>query len=115
LFALLGTACARDEHPEIPALRGTRYLPARRVVQTFCAPCHTSGGHNPRQAEAYRDLHLDSYDEIARRAFLVQKALEIHGAGADMPPRAAAQPAFAERQLLLSWIGRGCPNTPDGH
>jgi mono/diheme cytochrome c family protein len=108
-------ACPRSE-PTITALEGARYLPARAIVHTYCGPCHTRGGrHAKRDQGAYRDLALDTYAAIAARPLVVENALTFHGEHADMPPPLGTwQPSPAERQVLIDWLQRGCPNTPDG-
>jgi uncharacterized membrane protein len=94
---------------------GTRYASAQALLQTYCAPCHTRLGGNSAQHDAHKELQLDTYDQVRARRYLIETALTVHGARADMPPRyAPRQPTASERALLIDWLRRGAPNTPDG-
>jgi uncharacterized membrane protein len=115
LVSLLSAECGTDDEAELFTLEGTEYLPARRIAQTYCGPCHSKGGDDPLPDRAYKGFKLDTYDQMKSRLFLMLNALTIHGTHADMPPPTAKlQPTDAERHLLLDWVERNCPNTPDG-
>jgi uncharacterized membrane protein len=94
---------------------GARYRPAQALIQSYCAPCHTRAGTHPLQRTARAELTLDTYGELRARSYLIEKAVTVHGVRADMPPvEAPRQPAAGERALLIDWLQRGAPNTPDG-
>jgi uncharacterized membrane protein len=118
LAVLVSSECdapTGDAEVELSALEGAEYLPARAITHTYCGPCHIKDGKDPDQPRAYRGFKLDSYDQMKRRLILVRNAITVHGTHADMPPpRAKRQPSAAERQVLVDWVERGCPNTPDG-
>lgn len=112
--ALLACGCGGPENTEMPTMQGGQYLAARMLGNTFCGDCHTKGGKHFRQPDAYLNMQLDFYENWKKRSNLIEVALTVHGTHADMPPPYAPQPSDAERQLLIDWLARGAPNTPDG-
>src|SRR4051812_24333048 len=115
VMAAFSSRCGGESATEMPTMQGGQYLVARTLGNTFCGDCHTMGGKNPRQKDAYKNLQLDLYDTWKKRAGLIATGLTVHGTHADMPPQDAPQPSDADRQLLIDWLERGAPNTPDGH
>jgi uncharacterized membrane protein len=114
VVALALVACDRDP-VDLSTLHGGRFLPAREILHTYCGSCHTKqGGDQRRDLGAYRDLNLDDYQALRPRATLVANALAFHGSSADMPPASARQPSPRERQVVIDWLARGCPNTASG-
>src|SRR6185369_12835436 len=78
-------SCDSPDRPAAPepaamsALEGAAYLPARAIVHTYCAPCHTATGRDPSQARGYEEIKLDTYDQMKHRNVLVTNALTFHG------------------------------------
>jgi uncharacterized membrane protein len=118
LVALLSGECdtASDEAvADLSTLRRAEYLPARSITHTYCGPCHSKEGKDRDQECAYREFELDTYEQMKKQMVLMLNAITIHGTRADMPPATAKrQPSEAERQVLIDWLERDCPNTPDG-
>jgi mono/diheme cytochrome c family protein len=103
------------------AVQGLVYEPAAKIVNRYCADCHTVGGLNPEQPDAWNyAIRLDTYalwdsyptyilEEHLDPVLAAQKSLTL------MPPEHfPLQPTSGERQLLLDWLRRGSPNTVDG-
>jgi hypothetical protein len=99
-----------------PAMRGTSYEPARTFAQTYCTPCHWSEGRHAKQPIAYAVFQVDTYDSWASGHAMVLTALDKWNPGSIvMPPAdAPASPPDDQRGLVLDWVRRGSPNTPDG-
>ena len=103
-------------------MAGTVYLPAFRIVNRYCADCHTAGGKNELQHDTWKyALRLDTYAEWvdARKLLLerlVPETAEAQDPPVDVMPNLAfpLQPTQAERDTLLNWIRAGSPNTPEG-
>jgi hypothetical protein len=84
-------------------------------VQKYCAACHGKDGQDPKQKVAYPAFHVDTYDEWASsRTILLAVLDEWHPDGDVMPPPDALEPSRAERLMILDWIRRSSPNSPDG-
>ena len=104
------------------AIAGTLYLPAFRIVNRYCADCHTAGGNNELQHDTWKyALRLDTYAEwVDARKILLERLVPETAAAQDPPvdvmPNLAFpfQPTQAERDTLLNWIRAGSPNTPMG-
>lgn len=98
------------------ALQGTRFLAGKALINRLCADCHTASGRNPNQARAWQTLPMDTYAQWKKYQSLVAGRLSIsHPGGSPMPPpEFPFQPNSNERGLLLDWISRNSPDTPDG-
>jgi hypothetical protein len=111
-----GGGAKADAPAAEPAMKGTLYEPGRTFVQTYCSPCHWSGGRHAKQAIAYPAFQVDTYDAWATGGTIVPAVLDKWNPdGTVMPPAdAPAEPPDDERRLILDWVRRGSPNTPDG-
>ncbi len=104
------------------AMEGALYAPAFRIVNRYCADCHTLGGKNDLQHDAWNfAVQFDTYSEWVEASKLLKIRLAPELAAAQDPPVAVMpnisfpfQPTQAERDTLLEWIKRGSPNTPSG-
>jgi uncharacterized membrane protein len=97
------------------ALQGVRYEPGRRFVQKYCSGCHWKDGQDPKQRVAYPAFHVDTYDDwAASRTILLAVVDKWNPDGDIMPPLDAVEPPDDERRLILDWIRRNSPNTPEG-
>ena len=111
-----------DDTPLDTAVKGLVYEPAFRIINRYCAECHTEGGLNLRQLDGWTALPLDTYGNwksapdgrniFARRLDSVQARQS--GLERMPPPKFYAQPTQAERDTLLNWLQRGSPNTLNG-
>jgi mono/diheme cytochrome c family protein len=105
------------------ALTDVLYEPARRLVSRSCADCHTKGGHNETQGDAWgHAIRLDTYQEwVDGRGELLERLDPAIAAANDPPLDVMPQAAFrfqltdAERDTLLRWIRRDSPNTESGN
>ena len=103
------------------AVQGLVYDTAYKLINRFCADCHTEVGLNKDQVDAYLALRIDTYaswKEIPSR--IIVSRLDLDSARKDkvdpMPsPAFINQPTPTERRLLLDWLKRGSPNTRDGN
>ncbi len=110
--------------PSVPvdsALDGTHFGPARAFVTRYCADCHTSGGLHRLQPIAYGNtrVKLDTYAGWLSVQNLLLVRLDPAEAAAQglpsMPPEGARFfPTAEERRLMLDWLRKGSPNTPEG-
>ncbi len=104
------------------AIAGTLYPPALRIVNRYCADCHTQGGNNRLQHDAWKyALRLDTYAEwVDARKVLLERLVPETAAAQDPPvdvmPNLSFlnQPTQAERDTLLTWIRAGSRNTVSG-
>jgi len=103
------------------AMQGLVYDTAFKMINRFCADCHTEVGLNREQPDGYLALRVDTYASwkgIPIR--IIMRRLDIDSAAKYaqtlMPPdNFANQPTAAERQLLADWLKRGSPNTVSGN
>jgi hypothetical protein len=128
LFGLALSACASsarsgavgnlgaDASAVEPAMLGTLYEPGRAFGQMYCSPCHWKGGQHPKQSAAYPAFQVDTYELWATGRTIIPAVLDKWNPdGAVMPPpEAPGFPPDDERMLVLDWVRRGSPNTPDG-
>lgn len=104
------------------AMDGTLYAPAFRIVNRYCADCHTIGGKNDLQHDAWKfAVRFDTYSQWAEASKLLKIRLVSELSAAQDPPMDVMpnisfpfQPTQAERDTLLEWINRGSPNTSSG-
>jgi len=105
------------------AVQGLVYDTAYKLINRYCADCHTLGGLNKDQPDAWTyALPLDTYAEWKAAGILdIQYRMDSVLASQLRPPGQIMprtifplQPTAAERQLLLDWIRRGSPNTLTG-
>ena len=99
-----------------PAMWGTLYEPGRTFVQTYCGACHWSDGGHAKQPIAYAVFQVDTYDEWSGYHTMVSTVLDKWSSDGIVmpPPEAPAFPPDDQRRLVLDWVRRGSPNTPDG-
>ncbi|HKP95544.1 MAG TPA: hypothetical protein VJ385_07295 [Fibrobacteria bacterium] len=99
-----------------PALEDCRYAAARAMVERYCADCHGALGRNPSRERAHRILGIDTYaDWMAASRAVPGRVDKDSLEGRIMPPPSfPRQPSDAERRMLVEWVKRGSPNTPDG-
>jgi uncharacterized membrane protein len=122
LLLLLWLGCTTPAATEsvqpsgLAAIDGVAYEPARRFVNSYCAPCHARGGPLPDHMRAYQVLHLDSYqDWKAGKRIILAVIDRWHLDGKIMPPPTApAQPTDDERLQMIDWTQRDAPNSADG-
>ncbi len=103
-------------------MAGTLYPPALRIVNRYCADCHTQGGNNRLQHDAWKyALRLDTYAEwVEARKVLLERLVPETAAAQDPPVDVMPnlffpnQPTQAERDTLLAWIRAGSRNTLSG-
>ena len=104
------------------ALADVAYEPARRLVSRYCADCHTRGGNNREQPDAWKyALRLDTYADWEKGSRVLKVRLDSAASAAEDPPADVMpresfpyQPTQAERDTLLDWLARGSPNTVTG-
>jgi hypothetical protein len=98
------------------AMDGTVYPAGRVFGQTYCSPCHWKGGQHPKQAVAYPAFQVDTYAQWSTGGTIIPAVLDKWKPdGVVMPPpEAPAFPPDDQRMLILDWVRRGSPNTPDG-
>lgn len=106
------------------SLTDVAYLPAQRIVNRYCADCHTQGGRNKDQVDAWKnaDIKLDTHAGWVRAQNTLAIRLEPSLAASQRPfpldpmpkPSHPFQPTRAERDTLLAWLKLGSPNTPTG-
>ncbi len=106
------------------ALLNVAYAPARRIVNRYCADCHTSGGKNKDKKDAWgnADVKLDAYAGWLKAQNTLKVRLNPALAISQRPfpldsmPKGSfsRQPTQAERDTLLTWLMRGSPNTSNG-
>jgi len=102
------------------AMQGTLYDTAFKLVNRYCADCHTQGGLNPYQPSAWNYvMRLDTYpDWVAGKIAIeerLDKALALLNGYESMPPMYfTLEPTDSERQILLDWLRRGSPNSDSG-
>jgi hypothetical protein len=97
-------------------MKGTLYEPGRTFGQKYCSPCHWAGGQNPKQSVAFQSFQIDTYDDWATGRTIIPAVLDKWNPDGKVmpPPEAPAFPPDDERRLILDWVRRGSPNTPDG-
>lgn len=103
------------------AMEGTLYDTAFKLLNRYCADCHTQGGLNPYQPSAWNYVfRLDTYqdwkfmDTSAINGRL-DKALALQNGYESMPPSYfPLELTDSERQVLLDWLSRGSPNSDSG-
>jgi hypothetical protein len=114
-----GSGTGPAPHPG-GAMRGLAYDTASRLVNRFCADCHTEGGYDSEQWDGWAAVQFDSYAQWKKfDAKILLRRLDPDSAIAldlsVMPPGGFPhQPTSEERALLLDWVRRGSPNTADG-
>jgi hypothetical protein len=98
------------------AMQGTNYSAGRTFGQTYCSPCHWKGGQHPKKPVAYPAFQVDTYAQWATGGTIIPAVLDKWNPdGVVMPPpEAPAFPPDDQRMLILDWVRRGSPNTPDG-
>jgi mono/diheme cytochrome c family protein len=101
------------------AMEGLNYAEAAALINRSCADCHTEGGLNPDQPAAWTfALRLDRYNGWVRAGastLLERLDPSIAKPEEQMPPADFPnQLTLVERQLLIDWLNRGSPNTPNG-
>jgi mono/diheme cytochrome c family protein len=98
------------------ALSGCRFPLATAFATQYCASCHTALGHDADQGKAYKALKLDTYADWQSYQGEIKGRIALdHPGGKIMPPKGIGlQPSDSERQVMLLWLQRGSPNTPDG-
>ena len=106
------------------SLLNVAYAPARRIVNRYCADCHTSGGKNKDKMDAWgnADVKLDAYAGWVNAQNTLKIRLNPTLAISQRPfpldsmPKGSfsRQPTQAERDTLLTWLMRGSPNTSNG-
>ena len=104
------------------AVADVLYAPAKRIVNLYCADCHTQGGHNELQPDTWKfALRLDTYDDWVSGTKVLLRRMDAAKAAAQDPPEDVMpsisfpfQPTQAERDTLIDWLNRGSPNTPTG-
>jgi mono/diheme cytochrome c family protein len=101
------------------AMEGLNYAEAAALINRSCADCHTEGGLNPDQPAAWTfALRLDRYQSWVRAGtstLLERLDPSIAKPEEQMPPADFPnQLTLVERQLLIDWLNRGSPNTPNG-
>jgi len=106
----------KGEPPVHIAVKDVQYEPAYRLINHYCADCHTEGGLNVRQLDGWTALPLDAYTGWKNAASLLLKRLDsadaVHFNLEIMPPaNFRYQPTRAERDSLLEWLRLGSPNT----
>ena len=101
---------------EPPVLAGCKYEAARSIVARYCADCHSPKGSDPKHERASRILTVDTYAEWMGASRAIPGRVDLDSLEASpMPPRKySRQPSLEERKLLVDWVRRGSPNTPDG-
>jgi mono/diheme cytochrome c family protein len=107
------------------AMGDVLYAPARRIVNFYCADCHTAGGGNKDQVDAWKnaDVKLDTHAGWIKAVNTLLVRLDPPLAAAQRPfpfdpmpkPSFARQPSQAERDTLLAWLRSGSPNTITGN
>jgi hypothetical protein len=99
-----------------PAMMGTLYEPGRTFAQTYCSPCHWKGGQHAKHRAAYPAFQIDTYEEWALGKTIIPAVLDKWKPDGKVmpPPEAPADPPDDARMLILDWVRRGSPNTPDG-
>lgn len=104
------------------AVRGLVYEPMRLIINRSCADCHTQGGKNKDQKVGWENaIKLDTYAQWEKYQEIVRERIDTAYALSQDPPY-DVMPKFGfpnqlsqqERQMILDWIDRGSPNTPDG-
>lgn len=104
------------------AVRGLIYEPMRLILNRTCADCHTQGGKNKDQQVGWENaIKLDTYEQWNRyQEFIRERIDTAYALSQDPPYEVMPKPGFPnqltreERQMILDWIDRGSPNTPDG-
>src|SRR6266567_3545489 len=109
-----GSGGAADSPIPDPAMKGTVYERGRTFVQTYCSPCHWSGGRHAKKAVAYPAFQVDTYEQWMTGRTIVPAVLDKWNPDGTVmpPPEAPADPPDDERMLILDWVRRGSPNTP---
>lgn len=108
-FGAKTTGTGSTEVPENP----TYVDHAGPVLDTYCAPCHTSppGGGAPDY------FRLDQYDGDGDvdGAFAMASRVEARATGDSptMPPSYATQPSDVDRAILAGWVADGAPHGGD--
>ena len=99
-----------------PVLEGCLYVEARAFAGKYCSDCHSSRGSNDLRGRASRILSVDSYGEWIGSAGAIPGRLDLDSLelGPMPPPEYPVQPTQAERRMIVDWVKRGSPNTPDG-
>jgi hypothetical protein len=102
------------------AMQGLAYAPAFKLLNRYCADCHTEVGLNRDQPDGYLALRIDTYaawQVIPARITLRRLDLDsvVKYQQGTMPPESFGyQITLAERKLLIDWLTRGSPNTVEG-
>ncbi|MDQ3002250.1 MAG: cytochrome c, partial [Fibrobacterota bacterium] len=106
------------------AMADVLYAPAKRIINFYCADCHTQGGKNKDQVDAWKnaDVKLDTHAGWAKAVNTLLVRLDPPLAAAQKPfpfdpmpkPSFPRQPSQAERDTLLTWLKSGSPNTITG-
>jgi hypothetical protein len=97
-------------------LAGCIYEHARDFAARYCSACHSSQATNRVSKSASKAFLLDTYAEWLSEAAQIPRRLDRDSLkGKIMPPLTfPQQPSDAERRLIVDWVKRGSPNTPDG-
>lgn len=97
-------------------LAGCIYEPAREFADRYCAACHTSQGSNRLSSRASKIFLMDTFNEWKADAAKIPRRVDRDSLkGKIMPPLTFPdQPTAEERRLIVDWVKRGSPNTPDG-
>jgi cytochrome c len=102
------------------AMEGTVYDTAFKLVNRYCADCHTQGGLSPYQPSGWNYvMRLDTYQNWVDGSISIEERLDVamalqNGYEAMPPSYAPFEPTDSERQVLLDWLRRGSPNTDSG-
>jgi uncharacterized membrane protein len=82
------------------------------ILDTYCAPCHSS----PSQNGAPTYFRLDQYadDGDLSGAFSMSARIDARaGSASTMPPSGNPAPTDIERQTLARWVEQGSPESAD--
>ena len=97
-------------------MEGVRFRFAAEFTGKYCVDCHSATGNNPKRPKAFPNLNVDTYAGWMEAAGAVPSVLDKTALEAPvMPPSAYRhQPSDSERRVIVDWVVRGSPNTPDG-
>jgi len=103
------------------AVDGVLYDSAYRIINRYCADCHTRNGRNPLRPNTWEHvLRLDTYEDWKRADSLLKLRLNrdsiaMHDHLEEMPPFDFPDRLDEEdRRILTDWLNRGSPNTANG-